>query len=159
MTPTTHTVYFDTLESPIGELTLTSDGVFLIDVRPGSRRPAEGVRDPESLAEAVAQLRAYFAGELTTFDLPIRQPGTPFQQRVWSELTTISYGQTISYAELAERIQKPGAARAVGTANGRNNLGVVVPCHRVIAADGTLGGYGWGVRIKQWLLTHEQNHS
>lgn len=154
----TSTVYFETIDTPIGEMTLTSDGDFLTDVRPGNRRPAEGVRDPQTLSDAMAQFLAYFAGELTKFDLPIRQPGTPFQQRVWAELMKIPYGETISYAELAERVQKPGAARAVGSANGRNNLGVVVPCHRVIAADGTLGGYGWGLPVKEWLLTHERNH-
>jgi methylated-DNA-[protein]-cysteine S-methyltransferase len=148
--------YFDTLETPIGTILLTSDGDFVTGIRPHGGTPPDGVRDPATLKEAVRQVRAYFAGERTTFDLPIRQPGTTFQQRVWAELSKIPYGQTISYAELAKRVKKPKAARAVGSANGRNHLGVVVPCHRVIAADGTLGGYGWGLAVKEWLLNHER---
>ena len=153
---TTPVIYFDTLETPIGEMLLTSDGDFLTGVQPHTGTPPDAIRDPATLTGAVSQLRAYFAGERTAFDLPFRQPGTMFQQRVWAELARIPYGQTISYSELATRVKQPKAARAVGSANGRNRLGVVVPCHRVIAADGTLGGYGWGLRIKEWLLAHER---
>jgi O-6-methylguanine DNA methyltransferase len=100
-------------------------------------------------------LAAYFRGTLLQFELPLRMPGTPFQQKVWEELRAIPYGETISYMELARRIGHPGASRAVGSANGRNPISIVVPCHRVIAADGTLGGYGGGLDRKEWLLQHE----
>lgn len=151
-------VYYATLPTPLGELVLTSDGECLTGV---SHTPSVGrdwLRDPAALAPAVEQLRAYFGGELRAFDLPLRLTGTPFQQTVWAELRRIPYGETISYAELARRVGDPKAARAVGSANGRNPVGVVVPCHRVIAADGTLGGYGWGLDRKRWLLDHEANH-
>ena len=101
------------------------------------------------------QLRAYFAGELLEFELPLRMKGTEFQRLVWKELTNIPFGTTISYAEQARRIGRPGAARAVGAANGRNPISIVVPCHRVIGANGTLTGYGGGLDRKQWLLDHE----
>ena len=156
MSLTPQPVYFDTIDTPIGEMILISDGEFVTGVRPHTGSLAHGVRDPEVLAEAISQLRAYFAGELTKFELPTCQPGTTFQRLVWGELTKIPYGETISYAELARRVQNPSASRAVGSANGRNTLGVIVPCHRVIASDGTLGGYGWGLSRKQWLLDHER---
>ncbi len=101
------------------------------------------------------QLRAYFAGELRTFELPLRMAGTPYQRLAWNGLLTIPFGATISYAEQARRIGRPGAARAVGSANGRNPISIVVPCHRVIGADGTLTGYGGGLDRKEWLLRHE----
>ena len=101
------------------------------------------------------QLDAYFAGELEAFDLPLAPHGTPFQQRVWDELTRIPYGETISYLELALRLGDRKLVRAVGTANGRNPLSIIVPCHRVIGADGTLVGYGGGLERKRWLLEHE----
>lgn len=156
MTATATALYYDTLSSPVGDLLLTSDGECLTGVRMNATPSADAVRDPATLREAVNQLREYFAGERTTFDLSTAQPGTSFQQRVWAELLAIPYGETISYAELARRVGQPTAARAVGSANGRNNLGVIVPCHRVIAADGTLGGYGWGLARKEWLLDHER---
>ena len=149
------TTYYDTVPSPLGELLLLSDGERLTGLLPGDRPAADMVRDPAALADAVDQLRAYLAGERTTFALPVRQPGTAFQQRVWAELMTIPYGQTISYADLAARVGRPAAARAVGSANGRNRVCVVVPCHRVIAAGGALGGYNAGLWRKEWLLGHE----
>jgi methylated-DNA-[protein]-cysteine S-methyltransferase len=127
-------------------------------LRQGKTSPApkkEWRRDDSSLRTIRDQLCAYFAGELCEFDLPIRMAGTPFQRLVWQGLRTIPYGVTISYAELARRVGHPGAARAVGAANGRNPIGIVVPCHRVIGADGTLTGYGGGLDRKQWLLEHE----
>jgi methylated-DNA-[protein]-cysteine S-methyltransferase len=118
--------------------------------------PQPGWRRDESAFRIVhEQLRAFFAGELRTFDLPLRMAGTPFQRLVWEGLLGIPFGATASYAELAARIGQPGAARAVGAANGRNPIGIIVPCHRVIAADGTLGGYGGGLDRKEWLLRHE----
>jgi methylated-DNA-[protein]-cysteine S-methyltransferase len=148
--------YFDTLKSPLGDLLLTSDGAALTGLSV-DEKPAEAfVRSKAKLKEAVAQMRAYLAGELTTFTLPLEQPGTPFQQTVWEELTRIPFGETISYKQLAERVRKPLASRAVGSANGRNQIMIVVPCHRVIASGGALGGYGGGLWRKQWLLDHER---
>ena len=147
--------YFDTLASPLGELLFTSDGDALTGLSVEDT-PAEGaVRSKAKLKEAVAQMRAYLAGELTAFTMPMGQPGTPFQKSVWEELARIPYGETISYRQLAERVRKPLASRAVGSANGRNRLIIAVPCHRLIAADGTLGGYGGGLWRKQWLLDRE----
>jgi len=148
--------------SPIGELLLLADGDPLTgltmaehDCRPAPR-PEPGWRRDESPFRAVhAQLRAYFAGELRTFELPLRMTGTPYQRLAWDGLLTIPFGATISYAEQARRIGRPGAARAVGAANGRNPISIVVPCHRVIGADGTLTGYGGGLDRKEWLLQHE----
>jgi methylated-DNA-[protein]-cysteine S-methyltransferase len=101
------------------------------------------------------QLEAFFGGELQTFKLPLRMTGTPFQKQVWQGLLEIPYGTTISYATLATQIGRPGASRAVGAANGRNPIGIIVPCHRVIGADGTLTGYGGGLDRKEWLISHE----
>ena len=150
--------YYHLLPSPLGELVLTSDGHSLTGVHMGAKPTRGDVPDPKPLAAAVEQLRAYFAGELTRFDLPLRQAGTPFQERVWSELLNIPHGQKATYREVAERLRKPTAARAVGGANGRNKLGIVVPCHRVVAAGG-LGGYGGGLWRKEWLLAHEAKHA
>ncbi len=101
------------------------------------------------------QLDAYFAGELEEFHLPLAAHGTPFQLRVWNELTRIPFGETISYSELARRLGDPKLVRAVGLANGRNPISIVIPCHRVIGADGSLVGYGGGLERKRWLLEHE----
>jgi methylated-DNA-[protein]-cysteine S-methyltransferase len=167
------------LETPIGVLRLTADDESLTGIElPGERRrerreergersakqkerkrsPSSLVPPPSSLLhEAAGQLRAYFDGKLREFDLPLSPAyGTDFQRHVWRELEGIPYGETISYAELARRIGRPGASRAVGAANGRNPLPIVVPCHRVIGADGTLTGYGGGLPIKRWLLEHEE---
>ena len=109
------------------------------------------------LAEAAAQLRAYFDRQLKDFDLPLRPEGTPFQQRVWSELQNIGYGETATYGEIAARLgMNPGASRAVGAANGRNPIGIVIPCHRVVGTKGSLSGYAGGVERKQLLLELEQ---
>jgi methylated-DNA-[protein]-cysteine S-methyltransferase len=115
-------------------------------------------RDDQALHDVREQLDAYFAGERQTFDLPLQMTGTPFQKQVWQGLMAIPYGTTISYAELARRIGRPGASRAVGAANGRNPIGIIVPCHRVIGANGTLTGYGGGLDRKEWLLAHEAGH-
>ncbi len=148
--------YFDTLATPLGELLFTTDGDALTGLRVDAPPSQEFVRDRVKLKPAVAQMRAYLAGELTTFTVPMEQAGTSFQQKVWDELRRIPFGETISYRELAERVGKPLACRAVGSANGRNRLIIAVPCHRVIAADGTLGGYGGGLWRKEWLLAHER---
>lgn len=159
MTPTYHD--FDT---PIGTLRLVGDQDSVDRVELPNRaaeppdaawRAANGAL-PAALAEAKRQLEEYFAGERREFDLPLASRGTEFQQRVWGELRRIPFGETISYGELAARIGKPTASRAVGAANGRNPLPVVVPCHRVISHDGKLGGYGGGLPTKQALLDMER---
>jgi methylated-DNA-[protein]-cysteine S-methyltransferase len=151
--------YFTCLPTPVGELLLTSDGGALTGLRlprPGGAVPRpEWLRDDATFRAASMQLRAYFACELRTFDLPVRPAGTPFQMQVWRALLTIPFAETISYAELARRVGRPGAARAVGAANGRNPLPIIFPCHRVIGADGTLTGYGGGLDLKRRLLRHE----
>ncbi|HWC68116.1 MAG TPA: methylated-DNA--[protein]-cysteine S-methyltransferase [Acidimicrobiales bacterium] len=159
---TTHT----TIDSPIGPLLLTTDGTSLtgiyLDSERGASRPAD-LGDDDSdhpvLVAAADQLRAYFAGELDEFALPLAAVGTAFQKEVWDALAEIPYGETISYGELARRVGKPNASRAVGLANGRNPLPIIVPCHRVIGANGTLTGYGGGIERKQWLLEHEREHA
>ena len=156
------------VDSPVGPLLLTADGAALtrvhfernrgVDARPAPDwRPDDGAQGPASavLAAAREQLGDYFAGRRRGFDLPLAPAGTPFQQRVWEALRRLGYGETVSYAELARRAGVPGAARAVGAANGRNPIPVVVPFHRVIGADGTLTGFGGGIERKRWLLAHE----
>jgi len=108
------------------------------------------------MQKTTRQLRAYFAGELEEFDLPLAPEGTPFQQKVWSELCNIPYGETISYGELARRIGNPNASRAVGLANGSNPIPIIIPCHRVIGSNGKLTGYGGGLPIKEKLLALEK---
>ncbi len=116
--------------------------------------PARGV-----LELAVGQLNKYFAGQRQSFDVPLRFCGTAFQISVWKALQEIPYGQTVSYRDIGLKIDNPRAVRAVGSANGRNRIPIIVPCHRVINASGQLGGYGGGLHIKTWLLTHEAKHS
>ena len=144
-------------ESPIGRLVLECDGDVLIGVwLPNERR--HGRRDvddvPPVLKETASQLDEYFAGERTDFDVRMELDGTDFQRQVWSELTRIPYGETISYGEVARRVGRPSAPRAVGQANGRNPIPVIVPCHRVVASDG-IGGYGGGLNVKRKLLAVE----
>jgi methylated-DNA-[protein]-cysteine S-methyltransferase len=146
---------FSAFESPIGTLVLAGDGDALAGIDLHGRVPVAARRDDAAFAAVRAQLAAYFAGELTAFDLPLAPRGTPFQLRVWNALTAIAYAATISYGELARRIGQPTAARAVGLANGANPLPIVVPCHRVIGADGSLTGFGGGLERKRWLLAHE----
>jgi methylated-DNA-[protein]-cysteine S-methyltransferase len=130
---------------------------------PNERRtkepPADWCRDDALFVEAFEQLDAYFAGRLTRFDLPLRLAGTAFQNKVWTALRGIPFGETISYGALASRIGKPSASRAVGGANGANPLPIVVPCHRVIGSDKSLTGFAGGVEIKRFLLAHEQQAS
>ena len=119
--------------------------------------PVAWRRDELRFAEAFAQLRAYFAGELTQFSLPLRLSGTAFQNKVWAALREIPFGTTISYGALAARIGRPSTSRAVGGANGANPLPIVVPCHRVIGSDKSLTGFGGGIEVKKFLLAHERN--
>jgi methylated-DNA-[protein]-cysteine S-methyltransferase len=150
------------VDSPIGRLTLTSDGEALTGLYMGapSKSPALGKNWAQNgaagpLPMVARQLKEYFAGTRRRFDLPLRMQGTEFQRRVWRELIEIPYGETWSYGALAKRIDNPNASRAVGLANGRNPIAVIVPCHRVIGADGSLTGFGGGLERKQWLLSHE----
>jgi len=154
------TLYWHELDSPIGRLLLAGDGAALIQVcfqsGPRPQQPRTGwVADAAPFRAASAQLDEYFAGERRRFDLPLAPRGTDFQQRVWRALLDIPYGRTISYGELARRIGNPSASRAVGLANGANPLPIVVPCHRVIGADGSLTGFGGGLPIKRKLLALE----
>ncbi|MFB7834086.1 MULTISPECIES: methylated-DNA--[protein]-cysteine S-methyltransferase [unclassified Streptomyces] len=151
-----HTV----VDSPYDPLTLVAvDGVLSRVHMTGQRhRPPEetfGEPDPRPFGEAIRQLDAYFAGELTEFDLPLNLIGTPFQLRVWEGLLRIPYGETRTYGELAEELGNPGASRAVGLANGKNPVSIIVPCHRVVGASGSLTGYGGGLDRKQRLLAFE----
>jgi methylated-DNA-[protein]-cysteine S-methyltransferase len=146
---------YDTIDSPIGELLLVGDGSALTAVHMDGDPGPGWRRDPGALREPAEQLLAYFAGELREFDLPLAPRGTPFQREVWSALREIPYGRTVSYAELAAAVGRPHAARAVGAANGRNPIAVVIPCHRVIGASGALTGYGGGLERKRLLLDLE----
>jgi len=155
---------FTHFQSPIGRLLLTSDGTALtgLYMEPSHEAQSLGGWSEDAtaapLTATLQQLSEYFAGARRVFDLPLRLEGTVFQQRVWRELTVIPYGETWSYGQLARRIGKPSASRAVGLANGRNPISILVPCHRVIGADGSLTGYGGGLERKQWLLAHEGLH-
>lgn len=154
------TTYTSTLDTPFGPIFLCGDGAFLTGLHFPGHRHWPGLdpawqRDDESFAVARQQLTEYFAGERREFDIPVRLHGTPFQQRVWQELTRIPHGVTITYAELARRIGRPTATRAVGAANGRNPVSIIVPCHRVISASGELTGYGGGLDNKRRLLELE----
>lgn len=153
-------ILFRHLDSPVGTLTLAAneDGLHAIEF-PCNRHPAdrEGWTpgDHRVLDMAARQLDAYFAAKRRDFDLPLAPRGTDFQRTVWMALAGIGYGETISYAQLAQRVGKPTAMRAVGAANGRNPLPIVLPCHRVIGADGALTGFGGGLPTKQFLLELE----
>ena len=155
-----HTV----IDSPYGALTLVAEdgalcGLYMTDQR---HRPPEetfGARDARPFAEAEEQLEAYFAGELKDFTLDLRLNGTPFQRTVWDRLRKIPYGETRTYGDLAAALGNPAASRAVGLANGRNPIGIVVPCHRVIGASGGLTGYGGGLERKRRLLDFERGET
>jgi methylated-DNA-[protein]-cysteine S-methyltransferase len=152
------------LPSPIGPLLLCGNGTALTAVLMATRRhpesvPSDARPDDGPFREARRQLEAYFAGELREFTLELAPEGTLFRQKVWRALAEIPYGATESYGSVAERIGLPQAARAVGLANGRNPISIVVPCHRVIGKSGALVGYGGGLERKQWLLAHEQRHA
>ncbi len=155
------TTWYGHAETPIGPLLLVAGEEGLAGIYPeGHRRgpiPTEGwVNDERRFDLARRQLEEYFSGSRRSFDLPLRPKGSPFQLEVWAGLREIPYGETSSYGELARRIGRPGSARAVGSANARNPLSIVVPCHRVIGADGGLTGYAGGIDTKTWLLEHER---
>lgn len=149
--------YLD-VDSPLGVLRLISDGEALCAVRLpnklGPKPEIDGKRDP-ILQAAAAQLREFFAGRRLSFELPLRLEGSAFQRAAWKALQQIPFGETRSYADQARAMSKPRAVRAVGGANARNPIAIVVPCHRVIGKDGTLTGFGGGLPTKRWLLEHE----
>lgn len=152
--------YFCEMPAPIGPLRLAADRHGLRDIwfhadRRPKAVPPSWIQAAEPLEFAQRQLEEYFAGQRQTFDLPLHPHGTAFQMQVWLELADIPFGETISYAELARRIGQPLAVRAVGAANGRNPLPIVLPCHRVIGSNGSLTGFGGGLPTKQWLLSME----
>lgn len=153
----THTV----VDSPVGPLTLVADdgalcGLYMDLQRHRPPQEVFGEPDPSPFGEVVAQLAAYFAGDLKEFDLPMAMAGTPFQRSVWAGLLEIPYGETTSYGELAQRLGNPNASRAVGLANGKNPIGIIVPCHRVVGSTGSLTGYGGGIERKRQLLAFER---
>lgn len=167
---TTHTV----IDSPLGPLTLRADdgvlsGLWMSEHRhrpdgdtsppPAAALAPFGDERPDGLPAVREQLAAYFAGDLTVFDVPLAVRGTEFQRRVWAALREIPYGATRSYGELAAAIGQPSAVRAVGLANGRNPVSIVVPCHRVVGANGSLTGYGGGIERKRALLALESGHA
>jgi methylated-DNA-[protein]-cysteine S-methyltransferase len=149
------------MDSPVGQLTLVGtdsalSGLYMSDQR---HRPAEGIfgdRDDSLFPDVVTQLNEYFAGERTEFTVRLAPRGTQFQRTVWEALREVPYGETVTYGELAERIGRPSAARAVGHANGHNPISIIVPCHRVIGSAGALTGYGGGLPRKRFLLDHER---
>lgn len=152
----THQSYID---SPLGHVLITADvhrilSVLVMD----SREPIEE-SETETIRRCKQQLQEYFEGKRKTFDLPLAQEGTPFQQKVWQQLTTIPFGQTITYMQLAKALGDPKSIRAAGTANGKNKLWIIVPCHRVVGTDGRLVGYAGGLHRKKWLLNHEAKMS
>ena len=153
--------YYTIVPSPIDDLLLVSDGTALTGLYMDTAtalQPA-GKKDPGPFREVRRQLSAYFEGDLRQFDLPVRLDGTAFQQTVWTALRELEFGQRVSYGELARRIGRPSASRAVGLANGRNPISIIVPCHRVIGASGSLVGYGGGLDRKRWLLEHEHERN
>ncbi len=154
---------YRTIDSPIGPLTLAGRGGVLSHLRMVDQTyepsRADWSPDPKSFDDIVEQLAAYFAGDLTDFDIRLDLAGTGFQQRVWKALLTIPYGETRSYGQIAQQIGAPGSARAVGLANGHNPIAIVVPCHRVIGAGGSLTGYGGGLDRKRTLLDLEKRRA
>ena len=161
MTRQQDSIYFDDMDSPVGPLQLVADAHGLREIwfehgrHPKALHP-DWVHASAPLAIARRQLDEYFAGTRQLFDLPLHPLGTPFQLAVWRELARIPYAVTISYGELARRIEQPAAVRAVGAANGRNPLPIIVPCHRVIGSNGNLTGFGGGLPTKHFLLSLEQ---
>ena len=146
---------FTITDTPVGELLLTGTDDGLTGIQFAPHVAPQGQRDDEVLAGVVAQLAEYFAGARTSFDIALAPSGTPFQRGVWSAIAAIPYGETVSYGSIAAELGHPGAARAVGMATGRNPIVIVIPCHRVVGADGSLTGFGGGLDRKTLLLDLE----
>jgi methylated-DNA-[protein]-cysteine S-methyltransferase len=153
------TVHMAFLESELGVLEIAGTADYIIAVTFVEPNAAANSPDqtglPETVRECTAQLRQYFAGDLQQFSVELEPQGTPFQKRVWDQLTTIPYGSTVTYLDIARAVGNEKAVRAVGAANGQNPISIIVPCHRVIGSDGKLTGYGGGLWRKEWLLKHE----
>jgi methylated-DNA-[protein]-cysteine S-methyltransferase len=154
-------VHYTIVDSPLGDIMVWGsngmvNGLEFADSSKARRLEPEFERDDSAFRAVAEQLAAYFAGDLTQFDVQLDTGGTPFQRRVWQALLAIPYGATTTYGKLAVELGDPRAGRAVGLANGRNPISIIVPCHRVIGADGSLTGYGGGLPRKQWLLAHER---
>lgn len=156
-------IYYKWLESPLGAVLMVADarsltGLYLQGQKyfPQPTKDWQEARTLSLFEQAQTQLTEYFAHQRQTFDLPLDPQGTPFQKQVWQQLRQIPYGETISYGTLAQRLNKPTASRAVGAANGKNPISIIVPCHRVVATNGLLTGYAGGLDRKQWLLQHEK---
>lgn len=152
--------FFATIESPIGRLLLTGDkdrltGLYMDEAHDYGSQRSSRRENADQFESVIEQLDNYFAGESNGFELSLAPAGTDFQRAVWDALTTIPHGETRSYGQIAAQIGKPKAARAVGMANNRNPIAVIIPCHRVIGADGSMVGYGGGLDRKTWLLEHE----
>ncbi len=153
-------MYYSQYLSPIGQLLIVGDGENIQKILfPNDRRPTEPESDWQQndavFAEFTEQLDAYFGGKLQRFDVPLAPDGTQFQRAVWDALLDVEYGETRSYRDIASAIGKPSASRAVGAANGANPIPIVIPCHRIIGANGTLTGFAGGLHTKHWLLSHE----
>lgn len=145
-------------QSPVGLLRIGGTEHYISEVhfvKEGEEMPAATTELPPMAIQAIEQLIQYFHGDRRQFELPLHQTGTTFQQRVWNELSNIPFGKTISYQELSRRLGDMKAIRAAGTANGKNHIAIIIPCHRVIGAKGELVGFGGGLARKKWLLTHE----
>lgn len=156
------THYFTIFNSALGDLAITGDGVSITGLYNSEHNcfnlAKQGRRSDKHFALARQQLDEYFQGIRKSFELPVESTGTNFQKAVWNSLKNIPYGETRSYGDIGTLINKPKAYRAVGSANGRNSIMIIVPCHRVIAADGSISGYAGGKEAKRWLLQHEQNN-
>jgi methylated-DNA-[protein]-cysteine S-methyltransferase len=153
--------YYSELDSPVGALLLLGDeralqGLYMHEQKHRPTLPDGCERNDKAFRAVREQLRAYFAGKLRTFEVALAGKGSEFQKQVWRGLLEIPFGDTESYGQLARRIGNEKASRAVGLANGRNPIGIIVPCHRVVGANGSLTGYGGGLTRKQWLLEHER---
>ncbi|MHB8055173.1 MAG: methylated-DNA--[protein]-cysteine S-methyltransferase [Candidatus Aminicenantales bacterium] len=147
------------LESPIGMIELREMNGRLTDLNFREKKTKSAPHPGAVLAAGARQLGEYFAGKRRVFDLPLDLNGTPFQREVWGALQKVPFGETTSYGEIARRIGRPAAVRAVGAANGRNPVSIIVPCHRIVGADGRLTGYGGGLWRKEWLLRHERKYA
>ena len=156
--------FYSELDSPVGMLLLRGDtevltGLYMHEQRHRPELPAGSERNDRAFKSVREQLKAYFAGKLQEFELELRGEGSEFKRAVWKALCKIPFGETESYGGLAKRIGNANASRAVGLANGKNPIGIIVPCHRVVGANGSLTGYGGGLERKQWLLEHERRYA
>lgn len=145
--------YYDHFDTPLGLMEITANDQAVLAIHFADQTKTVNANEMTDLAKT--QMQQYYQGELKEFDMPMQPEGTEFQKSVWRALTTVDYGKTCSYADIANKINKPKAVRAVGSANGKNPMTIVVPCHRIIGSNGSLTGYASGVDRKAWLLNHE----